>query len=329
MAHHKASEEWGSHLHDGALVIDGMNNAGLTREYFQQILAGGVSAAMVPVSITDSFSVAIERILVFRDLIEANSDLAVIVEDAADIRAAKESKRVGLIIALEDSRQIEKDLRKVDLFRRIGVRRFQLVYTTLNDVGCGAGDRVDSGLSRFGVELIGELERRGILIDLSHAGPQTLADALSVVTKPCVWSHCNVQAVYDHKNNLTDAQIDAVAQNGGVIGISGVPFYTGEPGATIERVIDHIDHVRARIGIDHVGIGLAIFENHPLSFYDQFSSLPKAIYGTAPWEWPTGISTVAEFPNITLALGDRGYTDDEILKVLGGNMLRVCTAAWQ
>ncbi len=329
MAHHKASEEWGSHLHDGALVIDGMNNAGLTREYFQQILAGGVSAAMVPVSITDSFSVAIERILVFRDLIEANSDLALIVEDAADIRAAKESKRVGLIIALEDSRQIEKDLRKVDLFRRIGVRRFQLVYTTLNDVGCGAGDRVDSGLSRFGVKLIGELERRGILIDLSHAGPQTLADALSVVTKPCVWSHCNVQGVYDHKNNLTDAQIDAVAQNGGVIGISGVPFYTGEPGATIERVIDHIDYVRARIGIDHVGIGLAIFENHPLSFYDQFSSLPKEIYGTPPWEWPTGISTVAEFPNITSALGDRGYTDDEILKVLGGNMLRVCTAAWQ
>lgn len=325
----RALTERASRLHDGALVIDGMNNAGLSRDYFEQILAGGVTAAMVPVSITDPFSVAIEKILTFRDLVEANSDLALIVEDVTEIQTARETGRVGLIIVLEDSRQLEKDLRKVDLFRRIGVRRFQLVYTTLNDAGCGAGDRTDSGLSSFGVELIGELERCGVLIDLSHAGPQTLADALEVVTKPCVWSHCNVQGVFAHKNNLTDEQLDAVGQNGGVVGISGVPFYTGEPGATISKMIDHIDYVKTRIGIDHLGIGLAIFENHPLSFYDRFASLPKDVYGTPPWRWPSGIATVAEFTNITSALVDRGYTDAEILKVLGGNMLRVCAAAWE
>jgi membrane dipeptidase len=316
-------------LHHRALVIDGMNNAGLSREYFERILQGGVTAAMVPVSITDPFSTAVDKVLSFRALVGANEDLALVVESAADIHAAKTSGRVGLIVVFEDTRQLEKDLRKVDLFRRLGVRRFQLVYTTLNDVGCGAGDRVDSGLSRFGVELIGELERCGMLIDLSHAGPQTLADALEVVTKPCVWSHCNVQGVFGHKNNLTDEQLDGVAANGGVIGISGVPFYTGEAGATIEKMIDHVDYVRERIGVDHAGIGLAIFENHPLSFYDQFAALPKEIYGTPPWDWPEGIATVSEFPNITAALGRRGYTDDEILKVLGGNLLRVCEAAWR
>lgn len=315
-------------LHRGATIVDGMNNAGLDRAYFEQILAGGVSAAMVPVSITDPFTAAVERVLALRALVDANDDLAMIVESVDDIHEAKANGRLGLIMAIEDTRQLEKDVRKVDLFHRLGVRRFQLVYTTLNDVGCGAGDRVDCGLSSFGAVLISELEDRGMLIDLSHAGPRTLADALEVVTKPCVWSHCNVQAVFPHKNNLTDEQLDAVAVNGGVVGISGVPFYMGQPDATVDVMIDHIDHVRSRIGVDHVGIGLAIFENHPLSFYDRFSTLPKEVYGTPPWTWPKGIGTVSEFPNITTALVERGYTDEEILKILGGNMLRVLTAAW-
>jgi len=314
-------------LHSRALVIDGMNNAGLTPHYFAQMLAGGISASMVPVSITDPFVVAIEKILALRALVQA-SDLALIVEDAADIELAKSRGMIGLILALEDARQFEKDLRKVDLFRRLGIRRSQLVYTTLNEVGCGAGDRLDSGLSKYGVQLIGELERCGILIDLSHAGPQTLDDALEVVTRPCVWSHCNLQGVFGHKNNLTDDQLAAVAENGGVVGVSGVPFYTGARDVTLSNMIDHVDYVVEHIGVDHVGIGLAIFENHPLSFYDQFASLPVDVYGTAPWAWPTGISTVSEFPNITAELTRRGYSDEDIPKILGGNMLRACSTAW-
>lgn len=314
-------------LHGRALVIDGMNNAGLTHDYFAQMIAGGVSAAMVPVSITDTFVVAVEKILALREMVEA-SDVALIVENPGDIDLAKSSGRIGLVLALEDARQFEKDLRKVDLFRRLGVRRSQLVYTTLNEVGCGAGDRLDTGLSKYGVRLIGELERCRILIDLSHAGPQTLDDALAVVTRPCVWSHCNVQGVFGHKNNLTDDHLTAVATNGGVVGVSGVPFYTGGPDVTLSDMIDHVDYVVERIGVDHVGIGLAIFENHPLSFYDQFASLPVDVYGTPPWEWPTGISTVSEFPNVTGELVRRGYPDEDILKILGGNMLRVCTDAW-
>lgn len=315
-------------LHKQSVVVDGMNNAGLTGEYFDQILAGGVTAAMVPVSITDPLVVAVDKILALRELVEEHANRVLIVESVADIHQAKQESKLALILALEDTRPLEKDLRKIQMFRDLGVRRMQLVYTTLNDVGSGAGDRVDSGLSRFGIEVVGEMERRGMLIDLSHASPTTHADALAVVEKPCVWSHTNVQGVFDHANNLSDEQLDAVARNGGVVGISGVPFYTGPADATIEHVIDHIDYVKTRIGVDHVGVGLAIFENHPLSFYDRFASLPVDVYGQAPWTWPDGISTISEFPSITEALVRRGYSDAEIESILGGNFLRVLGSAW-
>lgn len=317
-----------SALYRSAIVIDGMNNAALTRDYLLRMREVGITAAMVPVSITDTFAGAIERMLWLRELVDSCADTVAVVETVDDVHDVKADGRLGLVLALEDSRQLDRDLRKVRLFRDLGVRRMQLVYTTLNDAGSGAGDRVDCGLSRFGVGLVETLEANGVLIDLCHAGPTTLRDAIEVATKPAIWSHTNARAVFDHPNNLTDEQLDLVAANRGVVGISGVPFYTGGADVALSTVIDHVDHVVDRIGIDHVGIGLAIFENHPLSFYDRFADLPTEIYGTPPWRWPAGVSTISEFPNIATALVDRGYDDEDVRAILGGNHLRVMASAW-
>lgn len=317
-----------SDTYTSAIVIDAMNNAGLTGNYLRTIRDAGITAAMVPASITDNFAMAVDRILGVRELVAANADVVEIVRSVDDLHRLKRDSKVGLILALEDSRQLDKDLRKVQLFQELGVRRMQLVYTTLNDAGCGAGDRVDTGLSRYGVNLVAEIERCGILLDLCHCGPQTLADALEVATRPAIWSHTNVRAVFDHPNNLTDDQLDAVADNGGVVGVSGIPFYSGTPGVTLHGVLDHVDHIVRRIGVDHVGIGLAIFENHPLSFYDRFAGLPVEIYGSPPWSWPEGIATITEFPNIAAVLSDRGYDAESITAILGGNVQRVLQSAW-
>lgn len=318
----------GSITYESAIVVDSMNNARLTGDYLARVRDAGVTAAMVPASITDPFLPAVERILALRAVVDAVPDVATIIERPEDVARCKEQGLVGLVLALEDSRQIEKDLRKVRLFHDLGVRRMQLVYTTLNDAGCGPGDRVDTGLSRFGTDLLEEMERRGVLLDLSHASPLTLRDALAVATKPAIWSHTNVREVYDHRNNLTDEELDLVAANGGVVGISGIPFYAGGPESTLDTVLDHVDHVVRRIGVQHVGIGLAIFENHPLEFYERFASLPREIYGDPPWSWPKGIATVSDFPNIADGLARRGYSTEDIRAILGGNHLRVISAAW-
>lgn len=315
-------------IYRSTVVIDSMNNAGLTGEYLRTVRNAGVTAAMVPVSITDTFLAAVERILALREVVDANADAVAIVEGVADIEALKRDGRLGLILALEDSRQLEKDLRKVRLFHDLGVRRMQLVYTTLNDAGCGPGDLVDAGLSRWGTQLVAEIENRGVLMDLCHASPLTLRDAVRVATKPAIWSHTNVRAVFDHPNNMSDEQLDLVASNGGVVGIAGIPFYTRGADASLETVLDHVDYAVRRIGIDHVGIGLAIFENHPLSFYDRFASLPREIYGNPPWAWPKGISTISEFPNIAIGLAQRGYDAEQVRMILGGNHLRVLASAW-
>jgi membrane dipeptidase len=311
-----------------SIVIDAMNNAGLTGDYLRRVRDTGITAAMVPVSITDTFLGAVERVLALRELVAANADVATIVEDVDDIRACKRDGRLGLILALEDSRQLEKDLRKVRLFHDLGVRRMQIVYTTLNDAGCGAGDQLDAGLSRWGAQLVEEIQACGMLLDLCHASPATLADAVRVATRPAIWSHTNLRSVYDHPNNLTDEQLGLVAANGGVVGVSGIPFYSCGPGGTLERVLNHVDHVVRRIGVAHVGIGLAIFENHPLSFYDRFAGLPREIYGDPPWSWPEGIATITDFPRIAEALADRGYADDQVEAILGGNHLRLLEQAW-
>jgi len=305
-----------------------MNNAGLTGDYLRTVRDAGVTAMMAPVSITDTFGPAIERLLALREVVDASADVAAVVETVDDIRALKREGRLGLVLALEDSRQLEKDLRKVRLFYDLGVRRMQIVYTSLNEAGCGPGDRVDVGLSRFGVELVREIQARGVLLDLCHAGPATLRDAVEVATRPAIWSHTNARAVFDHPNNLTDAELGLVAANGGVVGVSGIPFYACGPGGSLDRVLDHVDHIVERIGVEHVGLGLAVFENHPPEFYQRFSSLPREIYGDPPWSWPEGISGVAEFPNIATALAARGYDEKQLEAILGGNHLRLLEAAW-
>jgi membrane dipeptidase len=315
-------------LYRRSVVVDAMNNAALTGDYLRTVRDAGVTAAMVPVSITDTFVAAVERILALREVVEANADVATIVRTVDDVHAAKSVGRLGLVLCLEDSRQLEKDLRKVQLFHDLGVRRMQIVYTTLNDAGSGPGDRVDAGLSRFGEQLVGEIQRCGVLLDLCHAGPATLRDAVAVATRPAIWSHTNARAVYDHPNNLTDAELDLVAANGGVVGVSGVPFYACGPDGSLARVLDHVDHVVQRIGIEHVGIGLAIFENHPLAFYERFASLPREIYGDPPWAWPPGISTISEFPNLATGLAARGYDDAQVQAILGGNHLRLLESTW-
>jgi membrane dipeptidase len=315
-------------LYRSSIVVDSMNNAGLTGDYLRTVRDAGVTAAMVPVSITDTFSAAVERILDLRELVDAQPDVARIVHTVADIHDLKREGKLGLILALEDSRQLDKDLRKVRLFHELGVRRMQLVYTSVNDAGSGGGDRVDVGLSTFGTKLVARLQDQGILMDLCHASPATLRDAVRLATRPAIWSHTNARAIFEHRNNLTDEELDLVAVNGGVVGVSGIPFYIGPPGSELDVVLDHIDHIVARIGVAHVGIGLAIFENHPLSFYGRFASLPQDVYGTPPWTWPRGISTISEFPNLVAALAGRGYGRDDISAILGGNHLRVLAAAW-
>lgn len=309
-------------IHSESIVIDGMSNAALTGDYFQRIVKGGISASMVPVSVSASFRKTIDQLSFLMNLVEDNRETVCIIRKASDIVEAKRAGKLGLILVLEDTRQLEDDLSLLRIFRELGIRRMQLVGTVQNSMGSGKRERHDSGLTNLGIRAIEAMEQMGMLIDLCHCADKTFAEAMQVVRRPVVLSHSNPKGCYQHGNNVSDEQLEMVAENGGVIGISGLPYFVAANSPTIDHVIDHVDYVVKRIGIDHVGIGLAIFENHPLSFYDQFKAREQ-IYGPAPWKWPKGIETIEDFLNLTVKLLERGYSEVDINKILGGNFLRV------
>lgn len=316
-------------LHESAIIIDGMNNSQMTGEYFDKLRRAGITCTMHPVAISTPFRQAIRQLCDFLNLVDQNRDKVLIVRKADDVLQAKREGKVGMVMVLEDTRQIEDDIDLIRIFHELGIRRMQLNYTTQNSVSCGKGDRPghDSGLSAFGVRVVQKMEQVGMLIDLCHCSPRTLREAYEVVKKPAVLSHINVKGVYAHPGNLTDEELEMAKKNGGVIGISGAPFYVKDRTPTVDDIIGHIDYVKRKVGVDTVGVGLAIFEGHPPEFYHQFN-LPEDRYGKPPWTWPKGIETIERFPVIMEKLLERGYTDAEVKKVMGENFLRVFRQVW-
>lgn len=314
-------------IHREAVAVDGMNNASMSGEYLLTMIEAGISATMIPVSITAPFRRTIEQLSRLLKVLDEHADKALIVRNTDDVLRAKREGKVGLALVLEDTRQIEDDLDLLRIFWQLGIRRMQLVYGNQNSMCSGRSDRRDAGLTRLGAQAIERMEKLGILVDLSHCPPTSMAEALEVASKPVVLSHVNVRGVYNHPNNVPDEQLDMVARNGGVVGISGVPFYVAPGKPNIDQLVNHVVYVEKRIGIDHVGIGTAIFEGHPLSFYEQFN-LPEELYGKPPWTWPEGIHSIKDFPSITTTLLARGYSEGAVRKILGENFMRVFQAAW-
>lgn len=234
----------------------------------------------------------------YRELGE-NKERVVLATTAAEVVNAKKDGRVSAMLAIEGGEAIEGNLAALRMLHRLGVRLFGLTHNYRNKIADGMGEaRTGSGLTEFGVELIGELNRLGIIVDVSHLSDLGFWDVVEVSKDPIIASHSNARGLCDHLRNLTDDQVKAVAERGGVVGVNFYPEVVHEE-ATLGRVLDHFDYL---VGADHVGIG---------SDYDGMR------------QPPAGLEDVSKMPNITRGLVSRGYSEDEIVKILGGNFLRV------
>ncbi len=222
---------------------------------------------------------------------------------AADIRAAHAAGQVSVLLNIEGAEAIEGDLAALRNFYRLGVRMMGLVWNYRNEVADGAGDEAASGrLTQFGRQVVMEMNRLGMLIDLAHITSPCFYDVLELSEQPVLFTHGNCRALWDHPRNLTDDQIKALAQKGGVFGISFVNTFMNRETATLSTVADHIDHVVQVLGnADHVAYG---------SDFD----------GCTP---PPGLENVVKLLDLTAELLRRGYTEADMAKILGGNFLRV------
>lgn len=337
------------------LAIDGLGGPGnsatpekapLPQQALDDLRRSGLACVhltILPVGTTPpdtAFAQAIEGIAYWEGEIDRAPQVLARVRTAADVEAAKRAGRVGLVYGFQDGVMFETDLARLDVFHRLGVRVIQPTYNRRNLLGDGCMEPANAGLSRTGSEAIERMNALGILVDLSHCGRRTAADAIRISKRPVAFTHTGCDAVASHPRHRTDAELKAVADTGGVSGIFVMPYLTGGRQPTGDDVVRHLEHAIRVAGEDHVAIGTdggVSPEVADEAFRRRFAEVTRRRREAgiaAPGETEDGYLFAADLnvPNrfelIAARLEARGHSSARIEKILGGNLLRVFGAAW-
>ena len=223
----------------------------------------------------------------------------------SDVREAEKQGKIATMLSIEGGEAIEADLGILRMLHRLGVRAITLTWNERNQIADGAAEgRTKGGLTNFGVELVSEMNKIGMVIDVSHISDAGFFDVIQTTKGPIIASHSNCRALCSHRRNLTDEMIKLLAEKDGVMGMNFAPAFVDEKKdhASLEGVLDHVDHVVKVAGVNHVGLG---------SDFDGIETTPK------------GLEDVTKMPHFTDGLLKRGYGEEDIMKILGENFLRV------
>ncbi|HEX8621041.1 MAG TPA: membrane dipeptidase [Allosphingosinicella sp.] len=288
----------------------------------------------------DRFRSAVQSVAEWDALVAENKTHFMKIESVADIRAARASGRMGLIYNFQDTTMLEGDPARVATFAALGVRQIQLTYNKRNLAGDGCLERANAGLSDHGREVIAEIEKAKVLLDLSHAGQRTIAEGIAAAKRPPAITHSGCRNLVDLPRNTFDAEMRALADKGGVFGIYLMPFLRtpGQPGKA--DLIRHIEHAAKICGEDHIGLGT----DGPLFGYEineetkkkhrEFFEDRRKKGISAPGEaadvmnYVEGYNDVGRYATLAADLKARGWTSARIDKLLGGNFVRLWTEAW-
>lgn len=264
-----------------------------------------------------------------RAQIRRRADHLVLAETVDDILAARRDGKLALGFHFQETDPLEGSLELVQVYYDLGVRHMVLAYNRRNRVGDGCAERTDAGLSRFGVRLIAEMNRVGMLVDGSHTGYRTTMEAMDVGQAPFIFSHANAYGVVPHYRNVRDDQILACARTGGVIGVNGLAPYLDDPEASTASIFRHVDYLASLVGPQHVGIGLDYEKD-----VDRFRSWTRA----NPELWPQNegqprvewkFAQPEQLPELTELMIGHGYPEADIRGILGMNFLRVARQVWK
>ena len=340
-----------------AIVIDGLGgpgggvndnpDAGLSEQEVKDAHESGVTCAHITVGAVGStapdtaFMETVRGIAYWEREIDRHPDVLGRVRVASDIGKAKKNKRCGLVYGVQDGVAFETDLARLDDLHALGLRVVQPTYNRRNLLGDGCLEPGNAGLSRSGIEAIERMNSLGILIDLSHCGRQTAADAIRISKKPVAFTHTGSQALSDHPRNRTDVELRAVADKGGVSGIYFMPYLSEGKQPTAADIVRHVEHMVQVAGEDHVSIGTdgnfsptVVDQKYKDAFAKNTRERREAGIG-APWETEEGylfaadLNTPRRLATLAMMLADRRHSAARIEKILGGNLLRVFGDTWK
>ena len=252
---------------------------------------------------------------------------------------AKEVGKVGVILGFQNATPIENDLGHLAVFHHLGVRIIQLSFHERSLLADGCYESANGGLSNFGRAAVHEMNRLGILVDLSHVGERSTIEAIEHSKKPVAVTHANCKGYFDRPRNKTDEAVRLLAERGGGVGATAIcSFLKTQFESKLDDFVDAIDDMVQRIGPYHVGFGIDFTQDQPRSFWRYIGSQQGTYYPAVfqdpkvHWDevklYPDDLETPDELPNLAVGLQRRGYSDDEIEGILGGNWLSLFGEVW-
>ena len=335
-------------LYGRSIVIDMLANPGsmnvswpprgpLSQKQRDAIAASGITA--INVTVSADFEGSVRNIALWQGEAERYPSLLSIVRKHPDIAAAKQNRTLGLMLGFQNTDMIDRDLSRLDMFHRLGIRIIQLTYNDRNYVGDGCLETANGGLSHFGREVVAQMNTLGIAVDLSHCGTQTTADGIAASTRPPLITHSGCREVYRHPRSKEDRELKAMADKGGVVGIYLMPFIGPGPGpATVEMLMRQIEHAINVCGADHVGIGSDL-STTPIEETPEYVREAKAFVDgrarrgiSAPDEsrplYLPELNHPRRIEGIVRSMQQRNHPTAVIEKVIGGNFYRVLKDIW-
>jgi membrane dipeptidase len=302
----------------------------LTTDFLPDLEAGDIGVVGVALYLENRYlqemglGVALDQIARLYAEVDQSERFA-ICKSSQEILQARAEGKIALLITMEGVEPLGSDLDLLRIFYELGLRSLGLTHMRRNAAGAGAlfspGGSPSDGLTAFGREVVRECERLGIIIDLAHINPAGFDEIFEITTKPLIVSHTNARHYFDIERNVSDEQIKMVGARGGVIGINAVLVSPNKEDATLDRYIDHLEHVRDLIGIEGVAIGFDFFE----FIYRQWSAEEKAAFEKKfkHAQFVPELSNHSHSRAVTRRLIERGFSDEEIERILFRNWMRV------
>ncbi|HEX6218241.1 MAG TPA: membrane dipeptidase [Sphingomicrobium sp.] len=349
LAQRRAAMDW----YDRAIIIDALGGTGdpyaedvtrLSDRAWTETLATGVTVVrdtVLPVgNVADPWAEYRKEIDGKQAMLAANPDRLILVHSAADILKAKRERKFAVVIGTQDTAMVGGALDRLAEMKKDGVMSVQLTYNYGNLAGDGALEPRNGGITKLGKATIERIEAEKLLLDLSHGGARTMAEAADHAKRPLVISHTAARALTDHPRNTADTTMKAVADKGGVVGVYFMPFLTLDSKPTGEDLLRHVDHIANVLGEDHIGIGTdngvlpTVLDEKTKAALDKWQKERIARGIAAPGEgigvypFMADYNSVDRYRRFAADLAKRGWSQARLEKLMGGNFLRVYREAW-
>jgi membrane dipeptidase len=303
----------------------------LSAHYLPEFETGDIGVIGAAIYIEDRYlpelglRVALDQIARLNAEVDKTAERFAICKTFDEITHARAARKIALLITMEGVEPLGEDVDLLRAFYELGVRSVGLTHARRNAAGIGgifaASGSPRDGLTAFGREIVRECERLGIIIDLAHINPKGFEDIVALTTKPVIVSHTNSRRFYDIERNISDEQIRVIGRRGGVIGVNAILVSPNPEESTLDRYVDHIEHIVDLIGIDGVGIGFDfceyLFQQLPASVREELAAKL-----TTPHFIPD-LTNHSQTHALTRKLVERGFSDEEIEKILYRNWMRI------